>query len=319
MPPTSVTAAGADRRHLTLDIPEPQISEEYEGGPFGAYYRVLVIDCSDGKWIVADQGLIVVHEDLTADDMSIVHPLCGAEFPSAGRPFLCIPTLTDAELADIRARGAAFARVMGVAMAAIVQTAVQGTKWLYSDPAVKEFSAELPAEILGHGDVVIKGSMALVPYFHADGAGDVTVAERLPDADFRQWLSEKRSGVGRDSRLAEGSTHSAPAADTSLPGPDAGRASNGQATPTGVPPSSPSAFGELMMAFLAGGSEPMAYSTKWEQQSGISASSLPCREHRYLMWAIWVFVCRDGYNGEHPQEIPISRGWMVTSCTDAIL
>ena len=72
MPPIAVTAAGAHRDHRTLDVPEPQVLEEFEEGPFRGEHRLLLVECGLGKWILATPQLDVYLEDLQDEDMSVV-------------------------------------------------------------------------------------------------------------------------------------------------------------------------------------------------------------------------------------------------------
>jgi hypothetical protein len=177
--------------------------EEFVGVAFNAHLRILLVDCGQGRWIVASPTMDVYHDDMTADDMSIVPLRRRAVFPIAGRPFYAFGTHSDVELADLRSQAHALARVMGVATAAAGAAAVAGTKWLYSDPAVREFGTEVPAAKLAHESTHILKSVCVLPYSMDDGTEEATTSERVADSDSALWLAEKRSGAGRDPRLAE--------------------------------------------------------------------------------------------------------------------
>jgi hypothetical protein len=308
MPPVNVAAAGANRDHLTRDIPEQQVLEEFVGDAFGAHHRLLLVDCGTGRWIVASPTLDVYHDDLTADDMSIVPLRRNSTFPVAGRPFFTFGALTEIQLAELRTQAQSLARIMGVAAIGATAAAVAGTKWLYSDPAVREFSTEVPSAMLAHASTHILRSVAVLPYNLDDGTEDATTAERVADGDFSQWLAEKRGGAGRDPRLGEHTPAPAPrgvgaASKTAVPTITFCRALELVERSTEPPHkilfgnTSPNFFGELADALLTTGVEPMTYAARWEAGSGVSPNSPLAREHRYLIIALWLFLCRDRVNG----------------------
>jgi hypothetical protein len=177
MPPVTVTAAGAYRGHLTRDIPEPQVLEEFVGDAYNAHHRLLLVDCGNGRWIVASPTLDVYHDDLTVGDRSIVPLRRNSTFPVDGRPFSTFGALTEVQLADLRMQAQSLARIMGVAAIGLPPAAVAGTKWLSSDPPVREFSAEVPTAREAHGSTHIRRSVTVLPHNQDDGTEDATTAE----------------------------------------------------------------------------------------------------------------------------------------------
>jgi hypothetical protein len=165
MPPVTVTAAGAYRGHLTRDIPEPQVLEEFVGDAYNAHHRLLLVDCGNGRWIVASPTLDVYHDDLTVGDRSIVPLRRNSTFPVDGRPFSTFGALTEVQLADLRMQAQSLARFMSVAAIGSPAAAVAGTAWL----------SFYPPE--AHGSTHIRRSVAVLPHNLDDGTEDATTAE----------------------------------------------------------------------------------------------------------------------------------------------
>ena len=120
-------------------MPEPQVLEDFDVGPFWGEHRLLPVKCGSGNWILATPQLDVYLEDLQEDDMSVVPLGRFSLLPTAGRPIQAFRALTDMELAELRTRSRDLARVMGVSTMAALVTHDTDTHWTYADPAEEEF------------------------------------------------------------------------------------------------------------------------------------------------------------------------------------
>ena len=155
--------------------------------------------------------------------------------------------------------------------------------WLFADTSLELFNSIVPIATLSRPGTVIRGATGLV---EADigGALTWTCMQRVRPSNRSDWLEEKRSGSGRDSRIGS----------LTVP-PDAlvlplfrESVETGEAV-LSLPPSfrGPRAEREVTTAIVASGLEPRVYYDTWVTTSGINAASGLATEHLWLVMSLY--------------------------------
>lgn len=149
------------------------------------------------------------------------------------------------------------ARRLGVVMGTTAPGAVAvlpDAKWLFADPAHEDLRKEVPGHLLATSDSFI--------------GDEWTYAQHLANADVEDWLEEKRTGSGRDPRLAP--PHRA----------DDGRPHR-------------LVEGELLRGMLASGLASVPYHHHWVKTSGVAPGMGLVIEHGVLCTVLHVLICYD--------------------------
>ena len=293
-------AGGANARHLTLDVQEAQILLGMEGDGVTEPYEhfVLLTRLRPGVWICAAPDGTLSVDDLAAEDEVIPLPRAGA-FPIQGRPFLCHGTHSDAEMSALRAQAMRLAEIHGAAVGPVAAAAAGDveTCWVYSDPAQKEFSKEVPiATLATAGRVETRGAVGLVQMDAVGGAAAVwTTMERLKRSDLTAWMTEKREGPGRDRRL----TTTRAVVGKPLP---LFRDAVGKFDPAAVVNpvfEGPSAVDEVTKSASSSGLEPAGFAAEFLRESGVGQRSGISIEYMYHWWTLWAMAVYDGFDLRH--------------------
>ena len=285
-----VTDAGAGAGVATADAAEKQVLIGMDGEAETMWHHLLLQRLDGARWITCDPHMEVVVEDLTGER---VVPLArNAAFPLQGRPFLALPVLTDAMLANVRAQAMTLAEVHGappVPVPAGAPTAV----WLYSDTGHASFGQEvLPAKLGDPGAAVVRGSIGMIWRDPQDGTpASWLPAERILRSDQAAWLVEKRSGAGRDPRLSASppalSVQEIPLLRTVLSNCSKAR------DPNRMIYQGPSSTDEVLGAILRSGLEPQGFMSQFLQTSGAAPKAATTVELGHLMHGLWMAVCVD--------------------------
>lgn len=126
----------------------------------------------------------------------------GAQYPDLGRGvdgqiYGFDGKIDAADLARARAEARRLGLVMGNAPTGAAPFVVDA-RWIFADPAYEDCKKEVPAHLLASTESFVhRGACALVR------AGDEwTYAQHLAARNVDEWLEEKRTGAGRDPRLA---------------------------------------------------------------------------------------------------------------------
>ena len=115
-----------------------------------------------------------------------------------GRPFSAIRTITDQEIAALRAAAVRLGELHGVAAPKTV--AAGSGAWTYGDTAHEQFGKPVEAAAIGDPTrLITRGTMALVCSVSL-ATGVWTKANFVVQSSGESWLSAKREGAGRDKR-----------------------------------------------------------------------------------------------------------------------
>jgi len=186
-----------------LDIAERQIAiDYYEDEQFSWHHRILLISAGNGRWILATPDHEVQYQDLS--DKRVVPLARGARFPVRVRgDIYAFDPITREELNALYVEARALAEVVGVQVPTTT-TGPGAPRWVISDPAHELFGSVLDNEIAGsEARLVVRGAAGL-----AEMSGeaeeedqDWVQVQNVAQPDHDRWLSEKRSGPGRDPRV----------------------------------------------------------------------------------------------------------------------
>ena len=187
---------------LVPDIAEKEVLVFYEGDDVHPWHhRILLRRLEGSSWIVATPTHDAFQEDLgEAEDFRIL--VSGEAFPRDCQNPFCFQRLDSQALDRLRYRAREIDTVLGYPTDHEAKLHAEA-KWILSDPALEDFGSEVPDDVLGSGEkMVTRGSAALVHVINSDGIREWTTAQRVRGKDVADWLNEKRSGFGRDSRLS---------------------------------------------------------------------------------------------------------------------
>ena len=284
-----VTDAGAGAGVVTVDAAEKQVLIGMEDEAETMWHHLLLQRLDGARWITCDPHMEVVVEDLTGER---VVPLArNAAFPLQGRPFLALPVLTDAMLANVRAQATTLAEVHGVQVGVPAESAA--TMWVHADTCHPLFGNEVPSTVVADpARTHLGGSVGIALVDSHDGKGAAwTHIQRLLRTDLPKWKSEKREGAGRDPRLS--SLHTPSSATTRPMFREALSACSSAQTPEPSVFTGPAAFPELATALCRSGMEPQAFVANYLQTSGVHTKSAVAIEFSHLMFAIYAFTVLD--------------------------
>ena len=162
--------------------------------------------------------------------------------------------------------------------------------WLFADPGLPSFNEEVRAEDIGHASTSVCGSKALV--FQGDDDGDevYVFAERVQEKDRAEWVHLKRTGGGRDPRLAK------PHLDGDrVPRADLTQVVAGVALADlpGWPFEGPRAVADFLKGVQATGQSLLTFQTHWVKASGVHERCSAAIEHGVLLMLLHQLVTYD--------------------------
>ena len=240
-----------------------------------------MIRLEKSRWIVGTPALEVCHEDLAAIEM---YPLPRrGPFPLEARPYHAFLAVT-AEQVDVMMREArALATLYG--FGTDLEIAVEGASWLFADPAHPLFGTVVAANLWEDPDGRVlrlaSGMIRVAPT-------QWTPIERVRSEDVAVWLSEKRTGDGRDPRLS-----SVPLGPNRPLFRDAVLKMKKATLPhriyVGV-----AAVPEVLRGIATSGHEPPGCHQLWVVASGVAPKSGLAFEHLGLLTLLWVMATVDG-------------------------
>ena len=268
---------------------EETAEDEYEWNG-----RLLVVKSNDARWIAVDPDGHAEFLDLSSEDYDVVPLRRRALLPARVTDSLWWfdADITKETLDDWIAGAHQLAAIMGVGPAAAAAGASKDSSWRMADPARAVFGDEVPVQSLGEGDqTLVKGSVALVRLDDEDGKEAWSFAERVRDQDFETWKDAKRSGPGRDYRLASYETMGKAGRTVALKKSlTLFRPQQFTDWPFGA---TPSAAMELLTSISKTGHELATYDGFWTARCGISKGSAVAIAHRNVFVALGLLQSYD--------------------------
>ena len=271
-----------------LDIPERQALVLDESAHPKWKHVILFHRQKESIWIAGTPELEIESADLAeCDDFRSLGRM--SQIPPGCRPVLMFPTITTQELQTLRSEARETSEMLGTQTATEPVSKDDGV-WVYSDSAVDLFGQEVPLRLLARSDqCTMHGAAGMV--YQADGTPPAwTFMEKVAPADRTEWLSDKRVGAGRDSRL--GSAPKTKGQCRVLLAVAFAHMMSMIKT-ADWPYSGPSALVELMKSMIASGYEPPFYYTHWRSTSGVSHGSGVCIEMGHWIHLLWLLICYD--------------------------
>lgn len=263
-----------------LDIGERQVLVLFAGDRVPWHHRLLMERISGSRWLVVTPTLELEISNL--DQVDDLVPLeRGAVMPSRCRPLFADP-LSGEELAALRWQCKRYADVLGAVADAPATDSDAG--WVLSDPSHPQFSESVPPALLSGGHALLRGAVGLVE--EDPDSERFTAIERVAAPDLDAWLSEKRSGAGRDPRLNSGRHGEG----ERLRVADALRTMKMTDKKAGWVFRGPQAIRELLEGIVSTGLEPPAYAAHCLGTGGVSPHSGIAQEFRHLIAMSWITI-----------------------------
>ena len=269
-------------RVRSLDIEAAQILSGCDDSAFYWHHRILVFEVGSGMWVAISPDLEACTCDLR--EAHVIALGRDTPFPTRTDTIRYVfDALDDTQWEAAMLEATALARVLGVKT---VTTVVPGPKvvWRYSDPAQDIFDTEVDIEEIRavHNDnLVVKDNVGL--YNHPFEAGRRWMAiEKVDPTRHSQWLEGKRSGPGRDLRIAPvvlnaGRRFTPLASSLNLMRPT---------IPKDCFFRGPPACGEMLQGVHKSGHELATYDGMWAARSGVAKGSAVAHSHRNLCTAL---------------------------------
>jgi hypothetical protein len=270
----------------TLDVPEPQVLVYFEGDAnYQWHHRLALRRLKDSTWI-----LLTPDMDLQVTDLAAVRIIALAKnsvIPTdvIGNCYLFDP-ITEDELTDQHMAAARMTEVL------VASTPVAGAKslgrsqWVQADTGSAGFANHIEDEVMVNSNSgVVRGSVGL-----ALVNGVWELVEKVLVKDLDVWMSDKRSGAGRDPRIAGDKRDVrgrrwmglSEAIDCQKP-LDLAKEDHWAL-------SGPRSSMEVLTAVRSTGLELNTYHDKWQAKSGIHVDSAICWEHKILFMALALLI-----------------------------
>jgi len=275
---------------MALDCEEPQVLVRFVDDQIQWHHRVLIRRLSAAIWIALtpDGELQVI--DLSEYD---ILPLArGGNIPAqAGGDTYLFGGPLGAELSGYHAAATRMASVLGATTSTAVGSAAAAS-WRVADTAAVEFGTEVAADLVtSAASGVVKGSVGLC---RCGEPAQWLFVELVPTGEFAAWEADKRSGAGRDPRLA-------PAEVTTNPTvrPLSELVSNLKPVDTAKmsrpwPHEGPRAIMEVLTSILGLGLVLTTYSPYWAREAGIHLEATLAWEHKIICHALSLVLGYDG-------------------------
>lgn len=182
----------------TLDSAYRQVLVHYEGDSNGFvwHHRLLVVPGREGRWV----GVTPTHsvQVIALLEMKVRPLRRAAAFPSNISPstIFAFDAFQGREEDDLVAECLDLAAVMGIGPPPAAP--VMDGAWYFGDPSYEGFGQKVPEEALVEDEsAIFRGSAGLA---QVDGLW--TFIERVPARSLEAWKTRKRTGPGRDPRIA---------------------------------------------------------------------------------------------------------------------
>jgi uncharacterized membrane protein YgcG len=273
---------------MSLDVEEKQVLVYYAVDPVPWHHRLLMVHIGEGRWIIATPDFDVQVINLAKFTVKAL----GRDAPipqECGERYMFDSPILPNDLNQLRAEAHRLAEVLGVAATALVTDGkTRDARWLFADPAHDRFGEDVPEQILGdRAKLIVRDSVALVCYEE-----EWTFGEHVSAADMDDWLESKRTGPGRDPRLASTDGYKD---DRVIVLRDQVRKYKKKDMP-GWPFVGPRAVMELIPAVAKSGHELMVYPTHWIKSSGVSPTASVAIELTMIFVALHLLITFDGIN-----------------------
>ena len=288
----------SDDEQRTVDTPLRQVlmaMTTERGLPAKPPYEhhLLVRRIGGSLWITCDSTLTLSVDDLQGEQVVVLGQ--DGLFPIAGRPFAVLPPVTAIQLNDLVVRANQLAEIQGEPAGAIggVAPRLEGGEWYFADTGHPLFGGPVPLVALAEPESVVTREGSGIPHHHdVDGARRWTFIEHVMPAAYSQWVSEKREGAGRDTRLSglHVSKGSPPLFREAYDGFSKG------VTPLVGVFEGPSACEEVLRQVSESGLELQGYSRALITETGITAKGHVAVELKILLHALHLMACYDRLN-----------------------
>ena len=269
-------AAAAPR---TLDTAVKQaMIDFFDDALFHWHHRPLLVQLVGASWIAASPDLGIETLDLTRHRVLPVGR--ASPFPArcVGNMYIFDP-LPAAELDELVQQALQLAAAYGVTAAAPTGYGGVG-EWREADPAPTIFDDVVPDATMTEADrTVIKDDKALALMDDGNGHEIWVFVERVPKKGHDDWVDGKRSGPGRDLRIASNVKDSAGARFINL---SASMGCYRKTTFTDWPFRGPSAATEMLQGVFKSGNELAQFDLFWGTRSGVAKGSAVANAHRNI-------------------------------------
>ena len=183
-------------------IPLTQVLVDYfDDANFSWHHRLLVVELSPGRWIVVTPDGDIEVLDLASHRVLPLIP--GGSFPAraVGDAYV-FGAISNEDIERYQRDSLALARVMGVSNATVAGGLSPGV-WRVADPARIDFGETIPdADMAASESSVVREKIGLLRRAQPDGTQVWFAVERVLNDDLEEWKDRKRSGPGRDLRIA---------------------------------------------------------------------------------------------------------------------
>lgn len=264
----------------TLDTAHTQVLIDFfEDQHYSWHHRLLIVELSPGRWAAVSPDLDVETVDLSGHR---VLPLSrSSPFPARAQSDMYVfDEVSPSDMRRMEQECLQLARLLGVVGARLATAEPEGQRRV-ADTASPDFDVVVPSADMNTADrAVSRDDAGLVFRVASDGASSWTFVERVTSADHSAWLDAKRSGLGRDLRLAGCARDGVGRRFASL------SESLGSFRDTRFedwPFRGPKATPELLMGIQKSGHELATYDLFWAQQSGAICASAVALSHKHIM------------------------------------
>ena len=318
-PDAAVTLAGPNRRpdeRLTFDVTCRQVLMEITGSPSNYEHTLLLERVQGSVWVTLDTDLNMSVEDISEFQLVILGRK--SPFPLAGRPFLILAPLDRNRLMEFQSQARAMADLhrnplvtAGAAAGAVVAPDDVDGRWYFADTGHPQFGTPVPIESLSVVEHVRReDECGMIKVMETGQQMRWTFMELVPSGKFKQWLTEKRQGAGRDKRLSPLPEVTGMVAILPL-----FRECSLHHTRPSVPMVSvyegPSAYDELSAAIVGSGMEPLAYGMSLVSQCGLSPKGMAAATIKNIIFTIYLLSVRDRLNASELAAAEHLAGWAL--------
>jgi hypothetical protein len=270
----------------TLDVPEPQVLIYFEGDAnFQWHHRVALRRLKDSTWILLTPDLEIQVTDLGAVRIIALAKNSSVPADVMGNCYM-FDALSEDELVEHHMAAARMSEVLGACSPTVASKETGKTQWLQADTGSAGFATQVADEVMVNSNSgVVRGSVGL-----ALMSGVWELVEKVLVKDLDVWMSDKRSGAGRDPRIAGDKRDVrgrrwmglSEAIDCQKP-IDLTKELHWAL-------SGPRSSMEVLTAVRSTGLELNTYHDKWQAKSGIHVESAICWEHKILFMALALLI-----------------------------
>ena len=298
-------AAAAPR---TLDTALRQVMIDFfDDELFHWHHRLLLVQLGGASWIAASPDLEIETLDLTRHRVLPVGR--ASPFPArcVGNMYIFDP-LPAAELDELVQQALQLAAAYGVTATAPSGFG-GGGEWRVADPALVSFDDVVSDATMTEADrTVIKDDKALALMDDGNGREIWVFVERVPKKGHDEWVDSKRSGPGRDLRIASNMKDSAGARFINL---SASMGCYRKTTFADWPFRGPSAATEMLQGVLKSGNELAQFDLFWGTRSGVAKGSAVANAHRNIFTCLSLMQSYDQYDAVNSAGFEFLSRWAL--------